>query len=245
MAPETLWASCEYKVESLWFGRSSNVRSIGDVTSKCKPPSLPRVAGHFPRAVRVVSANVRWLLRGGGMHCVARVAAWLAVAIGVAGCNALEGQYLRQGIGTDLGSMDVATATELQNVYLDHLCRQTLPFVGAGVPSCSQEQVPPNAWPLIVQAGMNDIDQRCDAYLAWLDQKKRQNSAILAEISAIRSATDAILNPTITHGVGPRTLAAVAAAFGLATDTFNNVNSLLLQVDHTTVQAVVFGRRKD
>src|SRR5262245_34922449 len=161
------------------------------------------------------------------MHCVARVVAWIAVAIGVAGCNALEGQYFHQGIGTDLASVDAAAATELQNVYLDHLCRQTLPFVGAGVRSCSEDQILPHMWPLIVLAGMNDIDQLCDAYLAWLDQKKRENSAVLAEISAIRSATDAILNPTITHGVGPRTLAAVAAAFGLAANTLTNVSSLL------------------
>jgi hypothetical protein len=179
------------------------------------------------------------------MRWVAKIFAWMTVAIGVAGCNVLEGQYFRQGIGTDLSSGDIVSATELQNVYLDHLCRQTLPFVGAGVRSCSNEQIPPQAWPLIVQAGMNDIDQRCDAYLAWLDQKKRENAAVLTEISAIRVAVDAITNPSITHGVGPRTLAAIAAAFGFATDTLSNINSLLLTADHTTVQTVVFTNRHD
>src|SRR5262245_66026195 len=108
-----------------------------------------------------------------------------------------------------------------------------MPFVGAGAPGCPQDAVPSNLWPLIVQAGMNDIDQRCDSYLAWLDQKKRENAAVLTEISAIRVAVDAITNPSITHGVGPRTLAAIAAAFGFATDTLNNINSLLLTADHT------------
>jgi hypothetical protein len=39
-------------------------------------------------------------------------------------------------------------------------------------------------------------------------------------------------------------LAAISAAFGLATSTVNNFNSLLLQVDQTTVQAVVTGNRR-
>ena len=38
-------------------------------------------------------------------------------------------------------------------------------------------------------------------------------------------------------------LAAISAAFGLANDTVKNFNSLLLQVDHTTVQSVVVTNR--
>jgi hypothetical protein len=98
-------------------------------------------------------------------------------------------------------------------------------------------------WPLIVQAGMNDIDTRCDSYLSWLDVKKRENGAVLSEIGAIRVAVDALTNPAITT-VSPVALAAVAAAFGLATSTLGNVNSLLLQVDHTTVQSIVFTQRQ-
>jgi hypothetical protein len=169
----------------------------------------------------------------------------MAAGLSLAGCNALEGQYFRQGIGTDLPWSDVATATELQNIYLEHLCRQSAPYIGAQAPGCFQGEVPPNFWPLIVQAGMNDIDQRCDGYLAWLDQRKRENAGILTELAAVRFAVDAITNPAITHGIGPRSLAAIAAAFGLATNTVNNLNSLLLQVDHNTVQAVVYRWRGD
>jgi hypothetical protein len=178
------------------------------------------------------------------MRRVVRFIACAALAILAAGCTALEGQYFRKGIGTELAWTDVATATELQNIYLDHLCRQASPFVGAEAPGCVSEAIPPTRWPLIVQAGMNDIDLRCDAYLAWLDQKKRENAAILAEIGTIRFAVDALINPAISPGVGPRTLAAVTAAFGLATGTLTNVNALLLQVDHTTVQSVVFINRQ-
>jgi hypothetical protein len=160
------------------------------------------------------------------------------------GCDPNDRMYFRGGVGTELYTADAALATDLQNAYLENLCRQSLPFVGAGVPSCSQQELAPTAWPLIVQAGMNDIDQRCDAYLSWLDQKKREQGAILAEIGAIRVAVDALTNPAISTGISPIALAAVAAAFGLATSTLGNVNSLLIQVDHTTVQSVVFMNRR-
>jgi hypothetical protein len=179
------------------------------------------------------------------MRGVGVVAGCVALAVLVSGCAPNDRTYFRGGIGTDLYTADTATTTELQNIYLDNLCRQTLPFVGSEVPGCGQRELLPKAWALIVQAGMNDIDQRCDSYLSWLDQKKRENAAILTEISAIRVAVDALTNPGIAPGISPIALASVAAAFGLATSTLGNVNSLLLQVDHTTVQSVVFINRRD
>jgi hypothetical protein len=171
------------------------------------------------------------------------VASCVALALLVSGCDPNERNYFRSGIGTQLYTADTASATELQNIYLDYLCRQSNSFIGADAPSCAQQVVPANAWPVIVQAGLNDIDARCDSYLAWLDQKRRENAAILAEISAVRFAVDALTNPNIA-GVSGVGLAAISAAFGLATSTVNNFNSLLLQVDHTTVQTVVVGNRQ-
>jgi hypothetical protein len=179
------------------------------------------------------------------MRAVVRFVAGVALALSVAGCNAIEAQYIRQGIGTNIAWADAAAATEAQNIYLEYLCRQAAPYVGPQAPGCTQDAVTASTWPLIVQAGMNDIDLRCDDYLAWLDQKKREAPAILAEIGAVRGAVDALTNPLVATSIGGGGLAAVAAAFALATNTFNNVNSLLLQVDHTTVQSVVFGRRQD
>jgi hypothetical protein len=170
------------------------------------------------------------------------VAGCAALALLVAGCDPVERNYFRTGIGTQLYTSETASATELQNIYLDFLCRQSVPSIGADAPGCAQV-VPPNSWPVIVQAGLNDIDARCDAYLAWLDAKRRENTAILTEISAVRFAVDALTNPNIT-GVSGVGLAAISAAFGLATSTVNNFNSLLLQVDQTTVQTVVTGNRR-
>jgi len=177
---------------------------------------------------------------GGGMRA-GIVAGCVALAVLLSGCDPNDRTYFRDGIGTQLYTAETASATELQNIYLDYLCRQSNSSIGADAPICAQ-QVPPNAWPVIVQAGLNDIDARCDSYLAWLDQKRRENAAVLTEISAVRFAVDALTNPNIA-GVSGVGLAAISAAFGLATSTVNNFNSLLLQVDHTTVQAVVIGNR--
>jgi hypothetical protein len=158
----------------------------------------------------------------------------------VSGCDPNDRAYVRDGVGTQLYTAATASSIELQNIYLEYLCRSASNYVGAGVPGCSE--VPPNYWPIIVQAGLNDIDARCDSYLAWLDLKRREKAAVLAEIGAIRFAVDALTNPNIT-GVSGVGLAAISAAFGLANDSVKNFHSLLLQVDQTTVQSVVIPNR--
>jgi hypothetical protein len=200
--------------------------------------------GRVPSCVAWLSSQSRWESAGCAMRSAGIAVACVGLALLVGGCDPNDRTYFREGIGTELYTADTATATELQNVYLDYLCRQSSSYVGADAPSCSQV-VQANVWPVIVQAGMNDIDARCDSYLAWLDQKKRENAGILTEIGAVRFAVDALTNPAVVTGVSPVALAAISAAFGLATSTVNNFNSLLLQVDHTTVQSVVFNNRHD
>ena len=168
------------------------------------------------------------------------VAFCVGLALLVGGCDPNDRVYIRDGVGTQLYTAETASAIELQNIYLEYLCRSASNNVGADVPGCSQ--VPPSYWPIIVQAGLNDIDARCDSYLAWLDLKRREKAAVLAEIGAIRFAVDALTNPNIT-GVSGVGLAAISAAFGLANDTVKNFHSLLLQVDQTTVQSVVIPNR--
>jgi len=176
------------------------------------------------------------------VRLVACSAAIGAVAV-LAACSANDIDFYRTGVGTELYTADLPNATVLQNAYLDNICRQASPVVaGVGDPSCSTE-ISPRAWPLVVQAGMNDIDQRCDAYLAWLDHKRRTNDAILEELGIIRGAVDLVVNSQF--GTGPRGLAAVAAAFNFATGTFGKLSSFLLQAEQSTVMSVVLGRRRE
>ncbi len=158
-----------------------------------------------------------------------------AISLLLASCNGQDSQYYRVGIGTELpyGKSDVDEQTHLQSMYLAQLCKQ------AGVVYVESVDMQPcsGMWPLIVQAGLNDIDNRCDSYLSWLDSKRRDAPSILQQIGDVQTATSAVLLAT---GVGVDAVGIVAAAFGLSRSTFANYNSRLIQqIDQSTVQTVV------
>jgi hypothetical protein len=95
---------------------------------------------------------------------------------------------------------------------------------------------------LFVQAGMNDIDRRCDAFLSWLDDKKRSREPFLKQLLAASGATAGILKAV---DAGPKSIALAAIAFNLASDTFTNVSSRLLQdIDGHVVQSVVLDNQQ-
>jgi hypothetical protein len=95
----------------------------------------------------------------------------------------------------------------------------------------------PGDWNIIVQSGFNDIDQRCDAYLSWLDEQRRLKGPILNELNVIQVATQNIMG---LAGVGVTPINIVGLAFGFASNTFTNIQSgLLLEVDKSTVETVV------
>lgn len=171
------------------------------------------------------------------------LAALLPVAMVVlAACDpALEQKYYKEGVGTEITRPDIATVTALQDLYLSELCRQTgmVPMVD-GV--CSPVGITPN-WGVITEAGMNDIDARCDAYLAWLDDKRRSQEPILAEINALQTTSQALMR---VAGVGADPITMVGLAFGLASNTFTNIRSrLLLEANHSTVQSIVLSRQRE
>jgi hypothetical protein len=162
-----------------------------------------------------------------------------------ASCSDIDRTYFRYGVGTDLEWEGMPEATRLQELYLGHLCQQAGLAVtpsGEAVPYCSDRGLGARSWLLVVQAGMNDIDRRCDAYLAWLDNRRRWTGPIRQQINDTRTAVEAILTATT---VGPKTIGIVGAAFGLAYQTFTNINSrLLLEVEQSTVQSVVLSRQQ-
>jgi hypothetical protein len=166
---------------------------------------------------------------------------FVLTAFFLAACDpGLEWKYYKEGIGTELTTQNVPSAADLQDVYLNELCRQA---GGAQMASANSAPVLACQWRLVTLAGLNDIDQRCDAYLAWLDDKRRSREPILSEIAAISAATTAILKTT---GVGVNPITLVGIAFGLASNTFTNIRSrLLLEADNTTVQSIVMSRQKD
>ena len=175
------------------------------------------------------------------MRFARAIAACIALGAMLAACNpATDYSYFHQGIGTSLYRDDLPDVTRLQDLYLVYLCQQA----GLAQPdeTCTEMGSGQPAWRLVVQAGMNDIDLRCDSYLAWLDDKKRSTAPVLKELAALGGATAAILQAA---DAGPKSIALVGIAFGLAAQTFTNINSRLLQeVNHSTVQSVVLDNQQ-
>lgn len=174
------------------------------------------------------------------MRVFASVIACVGILSTLVGCDpATDRKYVREGIGTDLYTDDVGGRTQLQDVYVTHICEQA----GLAPSNCVVDSFSPTVWTAFVQAGMNDIDQRCDAYLTWLDAQRRDREPVLRQLATMAAATQAIMT---VSGAGTDSLTIVAEAFGLASATYANWNSrLLLAVNQSTVQTVVYSRQTD
>lgn len=172
------------------------------------------------------------------MRWLGALAACVAVLV-TAACDRVSEQYFREGVGSDLSYSQLAQATQLEREYVYYICRQAdnpIEETPAG-PSCVVRN-----WTAFTWAGMNDIDRRCDAYLSWLDAQRRNRAPVLNEIAAIGGTAGAIMG---VAGAGTEALAIAAAAFGLASTTYSNWNSrLLLDVEHSTVQTLVYTRQQ-
>jgi hypothetical protein len=159
-------------------------------------------------------------------------------ALVTSGCASVSEQYFREGVGVTLNSGQLAQATQVQDEYVYNICRQG---GGSNVETAVGPSCDVSNWTAFTVAGMNDIDQRCDAYLDWLDAQRRDRTPVLAQIAAMGAATSGIMGAA---GAGAQAIAIVATAFGLAGQSYANWNSrLLLDVDHSTVQAVVYGNQ--
>lgn len=167
---------------------------------------------------------------------------WLAVLL--SGCDTLDGRYIREGIGTDLYAPEVINSARLQDVYFGYICNQAgLAVEQVGDVLVCQEPVVSRNWAMVVQAGMNDIDRRCDGYLTWLDNRRRSIGPIHQQILDSEAATLAIIAATAVDPT--KAIAVVGAAFGLAAHTFTNFNSrFLFEVEKSTVQSVVLTRQQ-
>jgi hypothetical protein len=92
-----------------------------------------------------------------------------------------------------------------------------------------------------VSAGFNDIDRRCDSYLAWLASRRRDRDAILSQIHDTRTFTEALL---YTTGVGAAPIVIAGLAFGLASNSFTNYYSrLVFEIEKSTVSVLVREKR--
>jgi hypothetical protein len=177
------------------------------------------------------------------MRSAGIVAACVGLALLVSGCGTLDDRYTREGVGTDLYTPELPDSARLQEIYVGYICQQaglSYEQIEGGL-VCREPPVTQN-WQVFVQAGMNDIDRRCDGYLTWPDNRRRWEGPIHQEILDTQAGTLAILTAT---AASPTAIAVVAAAFGLAAHSFTNFNSrLLYEVEKSTVQTVVLTRQQ-
>ena len=174
------------------------------------------------------------------------VAGCIALALLVSGCSVLEEKLIQEGIGTELPVADMAEATRRLDVYLTFLCAQAggtrlVAETSDAMISCDMSRYGAAQWSALVSAGFNDIDRRCDGYLAWLASRRRDRNAILSQISDTRTFTEALL---FTTGVGAAPIAIAGLAFGLASNSFTNYYSrLLFEIEKSTVSVLVREKR--
>ena len=162
-----------------------------------------------------------------------------------AGCDTLDGRYTREGVGVELYTTDAVAAARLQELYVGYVCQQAgVAFSGDAETLVCQLPAVSRDWGVVVQAGMNDIDRRCDAYLTWLDNRRRWIGPIHQEILDAQTATLAILGFSLADPT--KAIAVVGAAFGFASHSFTNFNSrFLFEVEKSTVQSVVLTRQQN
>ena len=115
----------------------------------------------------------------------------------LSGCSSTEDvQFATSGIGTNVYSTDAAAQYRMNKTYFGHLCAMGEIPHGAGPedgPYCLYNEFRESDWNTMVQAGLNDIDLRCDAYLGWLDNRKRSEAPLLQQLSDTATRTQAIL----------------------------------------------------
>lgn len=170
----------------------------------------------------------------------------VALALLVSSCSVLEEKLIQEGIGTELPVADMAESTRRLDAYLTYLCAQAggtrlVAETSDAMISCDMSRYGAAQWSALVSAGFNDIDRRCDGYLAWLASRRRDRNAILSQISDTRTFTEALM---FTTGVGAAPIAIAGLAFGLASNSFTNYYSrLLFEIEKSTVSVLVREKR--
>jgi hypothetical protein len=165
-------------------------------------------------------------------------------------CNPIQQQRMGSyGIGTELYSPDTAAAARNLEVYLGYLCWQagfqTSGYVdfSSGEPRCVDAYMTPDQWKLIVLTGWNDIDRRCDGYLAWLDYQRRSRvfaNDLFAHVSLLTTGIFAALD------TGKQTISLVALSLGFGQNIYNSYqNRILIEIEGSTLETIVVDRRLD
>ncbi len=180
-----------------------------------------------------------------GIYQCVRVPLFVGFLVLLQGCTSGDSKYTKYGIGKDLYSSDLELATRNLDIYLGYICHQSgigAPIGGDGLPYCQYGSMGLAQWTLLVQSGFNDIDRRCDGYLAWLENVRHRDAFYNSQLNQVARLTNSILtatNPTTGIAIG-----IVAEAFGYAKSVFNDHQArIMLGYESSTIKTIVSERR--
>ncbi|MGO8066381.1 hypothetical protein AB9E28_12825 [Rhizobium leguminosarum] len=160
----------------------------------------------------------------------------------LSGCTPSDRDFALNGAGSDLMSPNTVAATDGIDAYFGEICRQAdLPVNGSRPLRCQTSGFDDYAWHSVAKAGMNDIDHRCDLYLAWLENKRNQKPFVDATLVSLGATTAGVL---ALAAPGSNAIEYVALALGLTSQTYNAYYTrALLGIEPSTIKLTVEGRR--
>lgn len=149
---------------------------------------------------------------------------------------------LVNGIGSNAYVDDTVSRAKTQHRYFELMCgRAGLNYLRAAA-ECDYSR--DGVWREVVYAALNDIDERCNAYLDSLDDARRDREAYVAQLKASTSTANVII--ALTGGASAKTLAILQAAFGLAAESLDIYYSrLIVEAEKSSVERMVLKRMTD
>jgi hypothetical protein len=184
-------------------------------------------------------------VRGGGMmRRIGMLVAAMALGVTMSGCGVVDDNSYstRDGVGAKLQWSNLSEETQLLNDYVSLICQQAdlvRVYRDGTIPECRPSGA---EWAIFVQAGMNDIDRRCDGFLNYIDYLRRSRVHWLNQLTQTLAATSTVMGAT---GASAKSMEIVTAAFGLAANSLtNSTERLLTLAEHSTVQSVVLGEQR-
>lgn len=134
--------------------------------------------------------------------------------------------------------------------YFGLMCGRAGVAVAAGptatTVTCLYAQISAADWFNVVRASMNDVDERCDAYLETVDRARRKRDAWRKQLSDTERTTTTILGfetGPLAH-ISKRTIAEIGLAFGFAKASIDTYYSrLILEVEKSSLSGLVRNRQ--
>ncbi|WP_306145695.1 hypothetical protein [Roseibium sp. MMSF_3412] len=184
-------------------------------------------------------------LRKRGHRSFLRFFGAIATSLAVSGCGETAFDYRTgAGIGADLYSPGMERATQQLHQYIGFLCQQAefSSFSPENARACLHRVEQSGNWSIIVHTGFNDIDRRCDDYLAWMEQARLRRDFGVSQLNAISNLTNAIL--LATTPASAKAIGIVGLAFGYSQKLFTDIHTLInLGIENSTIKTIVSERR--